>query len=70
MITPSTGNGYIINKHSAAKEIWMVSPVSGPHHFQLEDGEWIDNDGESICDVLNDELGEYGIKIDRLRVEF
>ena len=69
-IEESRENSYIINKHSAAKEIWMISPVSGPHHFQLEEGEWIDNDGETISGVLNDELGKYGIQIDRLRVEF
>ena len=61
---------YIIQKHSAAKEIWMVSPVSGPHHFHLEEGEWTDSDGKTISDVLNDELADYGIKLDKLRVEF
>jgi CyaY protein len=24
---------FIINKHSASKQIWLSSPISGPHHF-------------------------------------
>ncbi|WP_341786879.1 iron donor protein CyaY [Rickettsia endosymbiont of Cantharis rufa] len=52
-----TGKGvYVINKQSAAKEIWLSSPVSGPHHFFYEQGKWKNRAGLKLMDILADEL--------------
>ena len=69
-IEQSPDNIYYINKHSASKQIWMVSPFSGPQHFHIDEGEWTNSNGNTISDVLNDELAQYGIKIEKLSVKF
>lgn len=52
-----TGKGvYVINKQSAAKEIWLSSPVSGPYHFFYEQGKWKNRAGLELMDILADEL--------------
>ncbi|XVN41710.1 MAG: iron donor protein CyaY [Rickettsia endosymbiont of Argas persicus] len=53
-----TSNGiYVINKQSAAKEIWLSSPVSGPYHFFYEQGKWKNRAGLELMKILNNELG-------------
>src|SRR4051812_26479982 len=54
-ITTSQGV-FVINKHSAAKEIWLASPVSGPYHFKLEDDLWKSKGGDDLLTVLSTEL--------------
>ncbi|MDN3030641.1 MAG: iron donor protein CyaY [Candidatus Tisiphia sp.] len=45
ILTLTTNQGiFVINKHSAAKEIWLSSPISGPYHFYYTTG--IANSGE------------------------
>ena len=52
-----TGFGlFILNKQSVAKEIWMVSPVSGPYHFGYSDGMWKSKSGIDILNTLSTEL--------------
>ena len=52
-----TENGiFIINKHSSAKEIWLASPISGPHHFRLIEGKWLNRNMNDIFDILDKEL--------------
>ncbi|ABV73706.1 frataxin-like protein [Rickettsia canadensis str. McKiel] len=48
---------YVINKQSAAKEIWLSSPVSGPYHFFYEQGKWRNRAGLELIIILADELG-------------
>lgn len=48
---------YVINKQSAAKEIWLSSPVSGPYHFFYEQGKWKNKTGLELMSILTDELG-------------
>lgn len=31
---------YLINKHGVTRQIWLSSPFTGAHHFQLKDGQW------------------------------
>lgn len=47
---------YVINKQSAAKEIWLSSPVSGPYHFFYEQGKWKNRVGFELMDILTKEL--------------
>lgn len=51
---------FVINKHSAAKQIWLASPKSGPHHFTPQDnGEWLNKDNMDLFKILNEELSEF-----------
>lgn len=49
---------YIVNKHSAAREVWLASPVSGPYHFAYLDGEWKNKKGVELLSLLSKELSE------------
>jgi CyaY protein len=58
------GNGskIIINRHVAAREIW-VAAKSGGYHFRLQNGDWVaTRDGETlwfaIQRVLSEQTGE------------
>jgi CyaY protein len=63
IFTPS--GQYVINKHTAAREIWLASPKSGPYHFayNVDAKKWIDSKGIELFKLLEDELKEF-IKID------
>lgn len=54
---------YVINKQSAAKEIWLSSPVSGPYHFFYEQGKWKNGAGFELMAILTKELN---IKFDNI----
>lgn len=47
---------FVINKHSAAKEIWLASPLSGPYHFCYNGTEWRSKSGRELFDILEQEL--------------
>jgi len=47
---------FVINKQSAAKEIWLSSPVSGPYHFAYLETSWQSRKGADLFDVLTNEL--------------
>lgn len=47
---------YVINKQSAAKEIWLSSPISGPYHFFYEQEKWINRLGLELMTILTNEL--------------
>jgi CyaY protein len=60
ILTLGTNKGpFIINKHSAAKQIWLASPISGPYHFDPKDGKWINRDDKDLYQILNSELKEF-----------
>jgi CyaY protein len=50
---------YVINKHSAAKQIWLASPISGPYHFSLKDNHWINKDNIDLYCLLSEEFQEF-----------
>ena len=31
---------YVIHKHGITRQIWVASPFTGAHHFQLKEGQW------------------------------
>jgi iron donor protein CyaY len=47
---------YILNKHTAAREIWLASPVSGPYHFRFDEGRWVNKAGVELVALLSREL--------------
>ena len=47
---------FVINKHSAAKEIWLSSPISGPHHFAYVEGKWKSKALVDLMELLANEL--------------
>lgn len=50
---------YVINRQSAAKELWLASPISGPYHFSLKDKEWITKTNVKILELLSSELSRF-----------
>jgi len=50
---------YVINKHSAAKEIWLASPISGPYHFHDYNGKWVNKNGIELLSLLELELSQW-----------
>lgn len=50
---------YVINKHSAAKEIWLASPISGPYHFYDDNGQWVNKHGVELLSLLEKELSQF-----------
>lgn len=58
-----SGRQYIVNKHTASKQIWLSSPRSGGLHFTYNEG-WKLTDGRILRDVLLAELeAETGEKL-------
>ena len=56
----STPKGeYVINKHSAAREIWLASPISGPYHFRHEGDKWVNKNNVELMSLLEMELGQF-----------
>lgn len=47
---------YVVNKHSAAREVWLASPVSGPYHFAYAEGRWKNKKGIELLSLLSKEL--------------
>lgn len=57
ILTLITQHGtFVINKQSAAKEIWLSSPISGPYHFVYFDDFWRSRNGSELFKILTDEL--------------
>ncbi|WP_375318515.1 iron donor protein CyaY [Candidatus Tisiphia endosymbiont of Oplodontha viridula] len=57
ILTLTTNQGiFVINKHSAAKEIWLSSPISGPYHFYYAAGKWKSKSSDDLVDILKREL--------------
>mgnify|MGYP000607187165 CR=1 FL=1 len=53
------GRQYIVNKHSASKEIWVSSPVSGAAHYAFDEvaKAWLSTRGGAVLSqTLADEL--------------
>ncbi len=60
------GSKVIVNKHRAAREIW-VAARSGGFHFKPEDGRWVGTrDGEELMQLLSRCLTEQSGEVIRL----
>ena len=56
------GTKMIINRHTAAREIW-VAAKSGGFHFRLQDGNWVNTRGggdlwEMLATLAGEQAGE------------
>ena len=48
----------IVNRHSAAQEIWLAAK-SGGHHFRFDGSAWVDTrDGRELIAALSELLAE------------
>ncbi len=57
-VTCENGSKLIINRHTAAREIWLAAR-SGGYHFKHADGDWIGTrDGEPLMKVISRCLSE------------
>lgn len=53
------GGQYLLNKHYIHRQIWLSSPRSGAHHFELQDGDWRSTRGpETLRALLAAELAQ------------
>lgn len=50
------GKQLIVSKHTASRQIWLSSPVSGGLHFSHAAGGWQLADGRTLNNVLAAEL--------------
>lgn len=46
----------VISKHSASKQIWVSSPLSGGTHFSYIENAWVLADGRDLELMLRQEL--------------
>ncbi|RTL56880.1 MAG: iron donor protein CyaY [Rhodocyclaceae bacterium] len=52
------GSKIIVNRHGAAREIWLAAR-SGGFHFRPENGRWVDTrNGDDLLDALARCMGE------------
>jgi frataxin len=60
------GGQYLLNKHYIHRQIWLSSPRSGAHHFELTGALWRSTRGEhTLRALLASELSQaLGAKID------
>ena len=47
---------FVINKHSATMQIWLASPISGPHHFSYITNQWLSSQDVELFETLTNEL--------------
>lgn len=49
---------YQVNYHGVTQQIWVSSPVTGAHHFQLKGDVWVSTrcDTKKLWDILTEEL--------------
>lgn len=58
-VTVAPGMTYVINKQPPNKQIWLLSPYSGPKRYDLIGGKWITlRDNSGLSDLLRQELAE------------
>jgi CyaY protein len=56
----ANGSKIIINRHTAAREIWLAAR-SGGYHFRPEDGRWLaSRDGEELMAAIGRCIAEQG----------
>ncbi|MCF8462703.1 MAG: iron donor protein CyaY [Rickettsiaceae bacterium] len=58
LIIDNISGQFVINYHSVANQIWLSSPISGPHHFDYnpEDTLWKNRHGVELKSLLLKEL--------------
>ena len=64
-IVTATGKTFIVSAHSASKQVWLASPISGGLHFHWEEcaQHWALKTGELLDVVLRQELEREGVLV-------
>lgn len=66
-----SGKEYVISKHSASRQVWLSSPISGGLHYNYntdKDGWELTKDGSRLSEFLSEELYKLtGIAFDFIR---
>ena len=52
----SSGKQLLVSKHTASRQIWLSSPISGGLHFSHDGKAWCLADGRTLAQVLSQEL--------------
>ena len=52
----SADGEYVVSRQGFLSEIWLSSPISGPHHFKYIDDQWLDDNKNKLHDLLKDQL--------------
>ncbi|HCU06916.1 MAG TPA: hypothetical protein DIC42_04995 [Holosporales bacterium] len=49
---------YQINYHGVTQQLWVSTPVTGAHHFEYMDGDWVStrNKDKKLWKLIKDEL--------------
>ncbi|KAI5172565.1 frataxin [Nematocida sp. LUAm3] len=48
---------YVLNRQPSKQEIWLSSPVSGPHHYRYRNNQWIDKREGNLINRITQEIG-------------
>ena len=59
----STLGCHVINRNIAAKEIWLSSPESGPHHFRYMNDRWVTSSGIELYSLLKQEFSKISVTL-------
>jgi CyaY protein len=52
----SPSGQFVLNQNAPVEQIWLSSPISGPHHFKCIDGIWLNKEGQSLHIILPSEI--------------
>lgn len=58
LMIETSGQEFVITRHSPSQQVWLSSPLSGGLHFSMSDGgrDWKLPDGRRLSVVLGEEL--------------
>ena len=51
LVKNKKGQILLLNWHGVAREIWFSSPITGAHHFYLDQGKWKNTRTQELFDV-------------------
>lgn len=52
----SPSGQFVVNQNAPVEQIWLSSPISGPHHFKCVDGAWVNKEGQNLHIILPSEI--------------
>lgn len=61
-VTSAKGTVWVLSRHTASRQLWLASPISGGHHF-IHEQDWKLKDGRSVADVWLPELAAQNIAV-------
>ncbi|KJV55781.1 iron donor protein CyaY [Orientia chuto str. Dubai] len=49
---------FVITGHTSARQIWVVSPISGPHHFSYINNRWLNRNKQDLLLLIHSEINQ------------